>query len=82
VLGAGYTWGMEIRSPFYGLDLWLERFWEDTHQRTLTCAADMLQEQLPGGWRARLQERVFVESGAERLRSCPILSRLSEPFRS
>jgi len=50
------------------MDPWLERFWEDTHQRTLTYAADMLQEQLPGGLRARLQERVFVESGAERLR--------------
>jgi hypothetical protein len=59
---------MEIRSPFPGMDPWLERFWEDTRQRVLTYAADALQEQLPGGLRARLQERVFVESPLERIR--------------
>jgi hypothetical protein len=58
---------MEIRSPFPGMDPWLELFWEDVHQRALTYAADSLQEQLPSGLRARLQERVFVESPTERL---------------
>lgn len=50
------------------MDPWLETFWEDTHQRTLTYAADALQAQLPGGLRAQLQERVFVETLLERLR--------------
>jgi hypothetical protein len=59
---------MEIRSPFPGMDPWLELFWEDVHQRALTYAADLLQEQLPSGLRARLQERVFVETPLERLR--------------
>lgn len=59
---------MEIRSPFPGMDPWLELFWEDVHQRALTYAADMLQEQLPSGLRARLQERVFVETPIHRLR--------------
>jgi hypothetical protein len=59
---------MEIRSPFPGMDPWLELFWEDVHQRALTYAADALQQQLPGGLRARLQERVYVETPAERIR--------------
>src|SRR5258706_14544047 len=50
---------MAIRSPFPGMDPWLELFWEDIHQRALTYAADVLQEQIPGGLRARLQERVY-----------------------
>ena len=49
---------MEIRSPFPGMDPWLELFWEDVHQRALTYAADMLQEQLPSGLRARLPPAV------------------------
>jgi hypothetical protein len=59
---------MEIASPFPGMDPWMETFWEDVHQRALTYAADALQEQLPPGLRARLQERVYVETPVERLR--------------
>jgi hypothetical protein len=59
---------MEISSPFPGMDPWMETFWEDVHHRALTYAADALQEHLPAGLRARLQERVFVETPAERLR--------------
>src|SRR5215212_9089945 len=60
---------MQIRSPFPGMDPWMELFWEDVHQRAMTYAADALQETLPGGLRARLQERVFVETPLERVRS-------------
>jgi hypothetical protein len=47
------------------MDPWLELFWEDVHQRAMTYAADALQEQLPAGLRARLQERVYVLSPAD-----------------
>jgi hypothetical protein len=60
---------MEIRSPFPGMDPWLELFWEDVHQRALTYAADALQEQLPGGLRARLQERVYVDNEVDQIES-------------
>src|ERR1051325_10897529 len=55
---------MEIRIPFPGLDPWLEMFWDDVHQRTMTYIADTLQEQLRDGLRARLRERAFFLKGS------------------
>jgi len=53
---------MASKSPFPGMDPWLERRWGDVHQRLVTYAADALQEVLPDDLRARLEERVFVEA--------------------
>jgi hypothetical protein len=53
---------MEIRSPFPGMDPWLEKHWRDIHTAMITYARDALNPQLPGGLRARMEERVFVES--------------------
>jgi hypothetical protein len=53
---------MEIRSPFPGMDPWLEKHWRDVHAALITYARDALNPQLPGGLRARMEERVFVES--------------------
>lgn len=50
-----------MASPFPGMDPYLERFWGDIHQRLITYASDQLNGILPGGLRARVQERVFVE---------------------
>lgn len=50
-----------MKSPFPGMDPYLEEHWRDVHHSFLTYARDDLQEQLPGDLRARLQERVFVE---------------------
>src|SRR5207237_4419329 len=50
-------------SPFPGMDPYLEAHWRDVHHRFTTYAADELQAQLPAGLRARVEERVFVESG-------------------
>ena len=50
-----------MRSPFPGMDPYLEEHWRDIHHRFLTYACDELQEYLPGDLRARLEERVFVE---------------------
>lgn len=55
-------------SPFPGMDPYLEQFWGDVHQSMITYARDQLQDHLPGDLRARVEERVFVESptGPER----------------
>ena len=44
------------------MDPWLERHWGDVHQALVTYARDELQEQLPDGLLARMQDRVMVES--------------------
>lgn len=53
-------------SPFPGMDPYLEKHWGDVHHRLVTYAADRLQPKLPHGLRARLEERVYVESDAPR----------------
>jgi hypothetical protein len=50
-----------MKSPFPGMDPYLEEHWRDVHHRFLTYACDELQDRLPDDLRARLEERVFVE---------------------
>src|SRR5687767_15106654 len=50
------------RSPFPGMDPWMEESWGGVHTRLVTYACDQLQGQLGGGLVARLEERVYVES--------------------
>jgi hypothetical protein len=49
-------------SPFPGMDPYLEAHWGDVHSRLVIYAADQLQGTLPDTLRARVEERVFVES--------------------
>src|SRR5436305_4085646 len=51
-----------MASPFPGMDPYLEQFWGDIHHTLITYARDQLQGALPGDLRARVEERVFVES--------------------
>lgn len=51
-----------MKSPFPGMDPYLEQFWRDVHHRLVTYACDQLQPRLPGQLRARMEERVFVET--------------------
>jgi len=51
-----------VENPFPGMNPYLEQRWGDVHQRIVTYAGDMLQEALPNDLRARMQERVFIES--------------------
>jgi hypothetical protein len=44
------------------MDPYLERFWRDVHHRLITYASEQLQEQLPDDLRARIEERVFLET--------------------
>jgi Protein of unknown function (DUF4058) len=50
-----------MKSPFPGMDPYLERHWGDVHQSVTTYIRDWLQSRLPSDLRARMQERVFIE---------------------
>lgn len=50
-----------MKSPFPGMDPYLERHWGDVHQAVVTYVRDSLQPRLPPDLRARMQERVYIE---------------------
>src|SRR5688572_15055371 len=54
---------MATRSPFPGMDPYLERHWGDVHHALITYARDALNECLPADLRARMEERVYLETG-------------------
>lgn len=58
-----------MKSPFPGMDPYLERRWQDVHHSICTYAPDQLQEQLGGELVARLGERLVVESLFDESRS-------------
>src|SRR5277367_2533562 len=49
-------------SPFPGMDPYLEVHWRDVHARLIIYASDALQGVLPGSLRARVEERVLLET--------------------
>lgn len=49
-------------SPFPGMDPYLEAHWRDIHARLIIYASDALQGLLPGSLRARVEERVLLET--------------------
>jgi uncharacterized protein DUF4058 len=51
-----------MNSPFPGMDPFLELHWGDVHARLITYLCDAVQLTLPGDLRARIEERVYVES--------------------
>src|SRR5438105_3437384 len=51
-----------MKSPFPGMDPYLEQFWPDVHARLILYACDQLEEQLPSSLIARVEERVVVEA--------------------
>ncbi len=67
-----------MKSPFPGMDPYLEAHWGDIHQRIVLYAADQLQGQLPPDLRARVEERVFLQSREEILRTLVPDVRISE----
>lgn len=50
-----------MKSPFPGMDPYLEERWGDVHTKLCTYSADVLNTRLPKGLIARTQERVGVE---------------------
>lgn len=51
-----------MKSPFPGMDPYLEQHWRDIHASLVIYTRDQLQEQLPGDLFAQVEERVFLES--------------------
>ena len=51
-----------MKSPFPGMDPYMERHWRDVHASLVLYARDMLQPQLGGSLRARVEERVVLDS--------------------
>jgi len=51
-----------MKSPFPGMDPYLEQHWGDVHHNLITFAQGMLNERLPRDLRARSQERIVVEA--------------------
>src|SRR5262249_26512680 len=49
-------------SPFPGMDPYLEVHWRDVHASLIIYARDALQGVLPGSLRARVEERVLLET--------------------
>jgi len=49
-------------SPFPGMDPYLEAHWRDVHASLVIYARDALQGVLPGSLRARVEERVLLET--------------------
>jgi hypothetical protein len=54
-----------MKSPFPGMDPYLERHWEDVHTRLISYVADALQPQLAEDLIARMEEKVYVEDESD-----------------
>jgi hypothetical protein len=50
----------DMKSPFPGMDPYLEAHWGDVHTSVVTYARDQLRRQLPAGLQVRVEERVTV----------------------
>jgi hypothetical protein len=51
-----------MNSPFPGMDPYLERCWLDIHASLIIYARDQIDEELPGNFIARVEERVVLET--------------------
>ncbi len=49
------------KNPFPGMNPWLEAYWGDVHTSLTTYARDAIQQALPGGLQARVEEYLAVE---------------------
>jgi hypothetical protein len=58
-----------MKSPFPGMDPYVELCWGDFHSRLVMYACDQLEDQLPGKLIARVEERLVVELGDDDGRS-------------
>ncbi|MCA9009306.1 MAG: DUF4058 family protein [Planctomycetaceae bacterium] len=50
------------KSPFPGMDPYLEPFWGDVHSRFMVYMADQLNDQLPADLQARVEECLMVDA--------------------
>lgn len=57
-----------MRSPFPGMDPYLEHHWRDVHATLIVLSRSAIQHQLGSGLRARIEERLVVETDFEESR--------------
>lgn len=67
------------RSPFPGMDPYLEMHWRDVHTRLMLYAADAIQDQLPGDLLARVEEGVSIDLGDDFRGAAPDVQIVEEP---
>ncbi|MBI2805399.1 MAG: DUF4058 family protein [Planctomycetes bacterium] len=71
-----------MKSPFPGMDPYLEQHWLDVHSRLIIYACDQLQGTLPSDLVARVEERVYLEREGDPDRSLfpdvPVVERPKE----
>jgi hypothetical protein len=58
-----------MKSPFPGMDPFLEQFWLDIHASLIIYTRDQLEEQLPASLIARVEERAVFETEEPRLQA-------------
>ncbi|MSR56694.1 MAG: DUF4058 family protein [Planctomycetaceae bacterium] len=51
-----------MKSPFPGMDPYLEQHWGDVHTRMIVYSGDQIRPQLPGDLRVRVEEKIAVQS--------------------
>ena len=69
-----------MKSPFPGMDPFLERHWKDVHSRFMVYASTQLNRQLPEELLARVEESLAVETDDGRMRTVyPDISIAEQP---
>ena len=58
-----------MKSPFPGMDPYLEKYWHEVHQSLVIYTRDLLQSQLPLPLRARIEQRVLLEEESDNWRA-------------
>src|SRR5215212_1587025 len=64
-----------MKSPFPGMDPYLESRWSDVHVTLIAFLREAIQPSLPAGLRARAEERILLEEEGDR---APLRSYRSE----
>ena len=57
-----------MKSPFPGMDPYIERYWREVHEGLIIYTRDQLQERLPRPLRARAEQREILEQESDTLR--------------
>jgi hypothetical protein len=73
-----------MKSPFPGMDAFLELHWGDVHHRLITYLSDAIQVNLPDDLLARVEERFFVEADlaySRRIVSDVLITETTPPIR-
>lgn len=55
----------DMKNPFPGMNPWLEDYWRDVHAKLLVYACDQLNDELPAGLSARVDERLAIDAEDE-----------------